>query len=68
MEVATVSGVTDSFLSRAGTVPARSDADRVQQVALLGVASATGAGDRARVGLAGSLLPLGLPREAGRVG
>lgn len=66
-ELATVSGVTDSFLSRAGTVPARSDADRWHQVALLGVASATGADDRARIGLAGALLALDLPIDAGAV-
>jgi hypothetical protein len=67
MEVATVSGVTDSFLSRAGAVPARSDADRWHQVALLGVAAATGADERARVGLAGALLALDLPIDAGAV-
>lgn len=67
MEVATVSGVTDSFLSRAGTVPARSDADRWHQVALLGVASATGTDDRARIGLAGALLALDMPLDAGAV-
>jgi DnaJ-domain-containing protein 1 len=55
----------DAFVDHAGPAPARSEVDRWRQVALLGVASATGAGDVARVGLAAALLSLDHPREAG---
>lgn len=57
--------MTNPFISRAGTSPARAEADRWHQVALLGVAAATGSDERARIGLAGALLALDLPIEAG---
>lgn len=55
------------FVTAAGEVPARAVADRWQQVALLGVASAVDADDVARVGLGAALSALDHPAEAGRV-
>lgn len=48
-------------------MPARSEADRWQQVALLGMATVLGDDDDARVGLGAALLALDHPAEAGRV-
>lgn len=59
--------MSDEFLTQAGPAPARGDLDRWRQVALLGVASAAFGDDRARVGLAASLLALDCPNEAGRL-
>lgn len=57
----------DDFLRLAGPTPARGDLDRWRQVALLGVSSAAFGDERARVGLAASLLALDCPYEAGRL-
>ena len=59
--------MVDEFLTQAGPTPARGDLDRWRQVALLGVASAAFGDERARVGLAASLLALDCPNEAGRL-
>lgn len=59
--------MSDAFIDQAGPVPARGDLDRWRQVALLGVSAAAFGGDRARLGLAASLLALDCPVEAGRL-
>lgn len=56
-----------AFVARSGVVPARSEADRWQQVALLGMATLLDDGDAARVGLGAALCALDHPAEAGRV-
>jgi hypothetical protein len=58
--------VTDPFLAAAGPAPARAPGQRWRQVALLGVPAAQG-DPRARAALAGALLALDHPAEAGRV-
>lgn len=58
--------MSDAFITKAGPAPARSDADRWHQVALLGVAAATSDAPAARIGLAAALLALDCPLEAGR--
>ncbi len=57
----------DDFLIQAGPSPARGDLDRWQQVALFGVSASAFGDERARVGLAASLLALDCPHEAGRL-
>ncbi len=57
----------NEFVTAAGEVPARSTADRWQQVALLGLATAVDGDERARVGLGAALCALDHPIEAGRV-
>lgn len=59
--------MSDEFLSLAGPTPARGELDRWRQVALLGVSAAAFGDERARVGLAASLLALDCPVEAGRL-
>jgi hypothetical protein len=59
--------MVDEFLTQAGPTPARGDLDRWRQVALLGVAAAAFGDERARVGLAASLLALDCPNEGGRL-
>ena len=59
--------MADEFLKQAGPAPARGDLDRWRQVALLGVAWAAFDDERARVGLAASLLALDCPNEAGHL-
>ena len=50
--------MADPFLTLAGPAPARAEADRWRQVALLSVAAAVGGDDRARVELAAALVAL----------
>lgn len=59
--------MADAFLTQAGPTPARGDLDRWRQVALLGVAATAFDDERARIGLAASLLALDCPNEAGRL-
>lgn len=59
--------MSDEFLKHAGPTPARGDLDRWRQVALLGVSCAAYDDERARVGLAASLLALDCANEAGRL-
>ena len=59
--------MSDEFLQQAGPTPARGEPDRWRQVALLGVSAAAFGDERARVGLAASLLALDCPVEAGRL-
>ncbi len=59
--------MSDAFITLAGPAPARGDLDRWRQIALLGVSAATGEDERARVGLAATLLALDCPAEAGRL-
>ncbi len=54
-------------MTKAGSVPARSTADRWQQAALLGMAAAIAGDDDARVGLGAALCALDHPVEAGHV-
>src|SRR5262245_11704149 len=56
--------MTDPFLTLAGPAPARAEADRWRQVALLSVAAAVEGDERARVELAAALVALDCPAEA----
>jgi DnaJ-domain-containing protein 1 len=56
--------MADPFLTLAGPAPARAEADRWRQVALLSVAAAVGGDDRARVELAAALVALDCPAQA----
>lgn len=57
--------MSDSLLSAAGAAPARGDSARWSQVALLGVAAASGGGPGAYSALAAALLAVDQPARAG---
>ncbi len=57
--------MSDSLLDAAGTAPARGDSARWSQVALLGVAAASGGGAPAHTALSAALLAVDQPARAG---